>query len=132
VNDDLKATDAPENAQESSVDSKDKFVPRFFNPCNDVAFKKVFLNHANLTTSFLNFTLRLEGDRKIVKVEFLPQERLLMTAESKKSILDVLCTDEKDHQYIIEVQNKLMLNYVQRIQYYASLSASMNETRNQI
>ena len=120
MNDDLNETDAPENGGESSVDSEEKFVPRFFNPCNDVAFKKVFLNHANLTTSFLNSTLRLEGDRKIVKVEFLPQERLPMTAESKKSILDVLCTDEKGHQYIIEVQNKLMLNYVQRIQYYAS------------
>ena len=120
MNDDLNETDAPENGGESNLDSEEKFVPRFFNPCNDVAFKKVFLNHANLTTSFLNSTLRLEGDRKIIKVEFLPQERLPMTAESKKSILDVLCTDEKGYQYIIEVQNKLMLNYIQRIQYYAS------------
>jgi predicted transposase/invertase (TIGR01784 family) len=96
------------------------FEPRFFNPRNDVAFKKVFVNHAELTKSFLNSTLRLEGSRKIQTVEFLPTERLPMTAESKKSILDVLCTDEKGSQYIIEVQNKSMLNYVQRAQYYAS------------
>jgi predicted transposase/invertase (TIGR01784 family) len=96
------------------------FEPRFFNPRNDVAFKKVFVNHVELTRSFLNSTLRLEGSRKIQTVEFLPTERLPMTAESKKSILDVLCTDEKGAQYIIEVQNKSMLNYVQRAQYYAS------------
>jgi len=96
------------------------FVPRFFNPCNDVAFKKVFVNHVELTKSFLNSTLRLEGKRTIQAVEFLPTERLPMTPESKKSILDVLCTDENGHQYIIEVQNKFMLNYVQRAQYYVS------------
>jgi len=96
------------------------FEPRFFNPRNDVAFKKVFVNHVELTRSFLNSTLRLEGSRKIQEVEFLPTERLPMTAESKKSILDVLCTDEKGAQYIIEVQNKSMLNYVQRAQYYSS------------
>ena len=96
------------------------FEPRFFNPRNDVAFKKVFVNHVELTRSFLNSTLRLEGSRRIQTVEFLPTERLPMTAESKKSILDVLCTDEKGTQYIIEVQNKSMLNYIQRVQYYAS------------
>ena len=79
--------------KKGTLSDLEKFVPRFFNPCNDVAFKKVFLNHAHLTTSFLNSTLRLEGSRKIATVEFLPQERLPMTAESKKSILDVLMDD---------------------------------------
>ena len=107
------------NKSKSSPDPQ-TFTPRFFNPRNDVAFKKVFVNHVELTKSFLNSTLRLEGGRKIEKIEFLPPERLPMTGESKKSILDVLCTDENGHQYIIEVQNKSMINYLQRIQYYAS------------
>jgi predicted transposase/invertase (TIGR01784 family) len=106
-------------SQETPTDPN-KFVPRFFDPRNDIAFKKVFVNHPDLTLSFLNSTLRLHGNRTIKKVEFLPTERLPMTAESKKSILDVLCTDEKGFQYIIEVQNKSMLNYIQRIQYYGS------------
>jgi predicted transposase/invertase (TIGR01784 family) len=105
--------------QETPTDPN-KFVPRFFDPRNDIAFKKVFVNHPDLTLSFLNSTLRLHGNRIIKKVEFLPTERLPMTAESKKSILDVLCTDEKGTQYIIEVQNKPMLSYIQRIQYYGS------------
>jgi len=106
------------NIQQADV--LNEFVPRYFNPRNDVAFKKIFVNHEHLTISFLNSTLRLEGERKIVKIVFLPTERLPLTAEAKKSILDVLCTDQKGHQYIIEVQNKYMLNYVQRVQHYAS------------
>jgi len=97
-----------------------EFETRFFNPRNDVAFKKVFVQHEGLTLSFLNSMLRLTGDRQIKSVEFLPTERLPLTAESKKSILDVLCTDQRGFQYIIEVQNKYMQNYVQRVQHYVS------------
>lgn len=96
-----------------------EFQARFFNPRNDVAFKKVF-QHETLTRSFLNSTLHLTDDRQIKSIEFLPTEQLPMTAESKKSILDVLCTDHRGFRYIIEVQNKLMSNYIQRVQYYVS------------
>lgn len=95
------------------------FEPRFFNPRNDVAFKKVF-QHEALTLSFLNSTLRLTEERQIKSIEFLPTEQLPMTAESKKSILDVLCIDHRGFRYIIEVQNKLMSNYIQRVQYYVA------------
>ena len=104
------------NEQESKLQY---FESRFFNPRNDVAFKKVF-QHEALTRSFLNSTLRLTEDRQIKSIEFLPTEQLPMTAESKKSILDVLCTDHRSFRYIIEVQNKLMSNYIQRVQYYVA------------
>lgn len=68
----------------------------------------------------MNSTLKLEGLRKIEAIEFLPVERLPRTAESKKSIVDVLCTDERKFQYIVEIQNKYMQNYLQRAQYYIS------------
>ncbi len=110
-----------ERCKDSERDAGDAiFETRFFNPRNDVAFKKVFVQHEDLTRSFLNSTLRLTGDRQIKAVEFLPTERLPLTAESKKSILDVLCTDQRGFQYIIEVQNKYMQNYVQRVQHYVS------------
>lgn len=95
------------------------FEARYFNVTNDVAFKKVFL-HPALTLSFLNSTLRLTGERQIKTVDFLPTEQLPMTSESKKSILDVMCTDHRGFRYIIEVQNKYMSNYIQRAQYYIS------------
>src|SRR5579871_3226802 len=103
-----------------SEPEKSPFVQRFYNPRNDVAFKKIFVDHENLTISFLNSTLHLYGAGEIVKVDFLPTEMLPMTAESKKSILDVLCTDQSGAKYIIEVQNKYMANFIQRVQHYAS------------
>ena len=95
-------------------------IPRFFDPKNDAAFKKVFVDHLDLTKSFLNATLRLEGERRIKKVVKLPTEQLPLTAESKQSALDVLCTDESGSQYIIEVQNRYLHSYFKRVQYYVS------------
>ena len=88
-------------------------MTRFYDPCNDVAFKKVFNQHSDLTISFLNATLRLTGNRTIQSVEFLPQELLPMISESKKSILDVKCTDQLGHTYIVEVQNNEEYDYLQ-------------------
>jgi predicted transposase/invertase (TIGR01784 family) len=116
--DDIEGKDKPGN-EESDKDSQ-RYVPRFFNPCNDIAFKKVFVNHPESTKSFLNSTLKLEGSRRIETIEFLPTERLPKISESKKSILDVLCTDQDKHQFIIEVQNKSLQHYIQRAQYYVS------------
>ncbi len=96
----------------------------FYNVLNDVAFKKVFNNHANLTKNFLNATLRLDGDKAIKEVQFLPQELLPIISESKKSILDVKCTDQRGFQYIVEVQNKVLQPYLQRVQYYVSKTYS--------
>lgn len=101
------------------IDFPQDYEARFFNPRNDVAFKKVF-QHEALTLSFLNSTLRLTDDRQIKAIQFLPTEQLPMTAESKKSILDLLCTDHRGFKYIIEVQNKYMNNYIRRAQYYVS------------
>jgi len=108
------------NSPSGEESNNEGFETRFFNPRNDVAFKKVFVQHEDLTRSFLNSTLRLTGARQIQSVEFLPTERLPITSESKKSILDVLCTDQRGFQYIIEVQNKFMQHYIQRIQHYVS------------
>ena len=93
---------------------------RFADPKNDAAFKKLFVDHLDLTKSFLNATLRLEGDRRIKKVQKLPTEQLPMTTRAKKSGLDVLCTDESGAQYIIEMQNRYMKSYFKRVQYYVS------------
>lgn len=95
-------------------------MAHFFDPCNDIAFKKVFNQHPRRTISFLNAMLKLEGDRQIKAIEFLPQELLPHISESRKSILDVRCTDQRNFQYIVEVQNKPMIPFLRRVQFYAS------------
>ena len=94
----------------------------YLDPRIDAAFKKVFNleHHQNLIIHLLNALLRRkEGDR-IVKVEPLPIEMIPDIEENKKSILDLRCTDERKIQYIVEIQNKNITNFIQRCQFYAS------------
>jgi hypothetical protein len=67
----------------------------YFNPKNDIAFKKGFWKWTN----FKNSLLRWEGDDTI-EVQHLPQEL------PKLSILDVNCHDRKGNRCIVEMQNK--------------------------
>ncbi|CAG8791990.1 19147_t:CDS:2 [Gigaspora margarita] len=58
----------------------------FFNPKNDIAFKKIFGVEQNksLLLSFLNSILRQEGDNMIEEVELLTQELPPQYEDSKK------------------------------------------------
>ena len=97
-------------------------APVFFNPTLDTAFKKVFNleTHKDLLISFLNAILRRKEGEKIIEVNPLPQEMLSIVTKSKKSVLDVRCKDEKGNQYVVEMQNKGLTNFIQRVHYYAS------------
>ncbi|CAG8597761.1 6678_t:CDS:2 [Funneliformis mosseae] len=101
-------------------------VRRFFDPKNDVAFKKIFgvKQNKSLLLSFLNSILRREGDNMIEEVELLPQELFPQYEDSKKSILDVSCQDKKGRKYIVEMQNKRLSSFIQRLEYYASRTYS--------
>ena len=60
-----------ENTQNTAKKIDLGFQPRFFNPRNDVAFKKIFSHYAELTRSFLNAILRLHGYRQIETIDDL-------------------------------------------------------------
>lgn len=95
---------------------------RFYDATNDVAFKRLFAQEENkpLLISFLNSVLRRKGDDIIEDVEILPPELVPDIAEAKRSILDVRCRDRKNFQYIIEMQNRNLSSFIQRVQYYVS------------
>ncbi len=97
---------------------------RYLNPTNDVSFRKLFgtEKHKPLLISFLNSILVLEGERKIKKVEFLSKEQAPLIKQSKTSILDIKCTDERNIQYIVEMQNKSVPAFVKRTQFYVAHS----------
>ncbi|MEM7175970.1 MAG: Rpn family recombination-promoting nuclease/putative transposase [Chlamydiota bacterium] len=102
-------------------------APRYLNPGNDVSFKKLFgtSDHKPLLISFLNAILELEGTRKIKEVELLPQEQSPLLRDLKKSILDVKCTDERNIQYIVEMQNNNVPDFAKRAQFYLADSYVM-------
>lgn len=94
----------------------------FLDPKNDIAFKKLFATtkHKPLLVSFLNSILRLSGPRTIKEVELVPTELIPKVEEAKRSVLDVKCTDQRNFQYIVEMQNKRLPNFFKRAQYYVA------------
>jgi hypothetical protein len=61
---------------------------KFADPKNDVAFRKIFGNEAKkvILISFLNSILNLEGDRKIIDLDFRNTFQLPRIAGLKSSI----------------------------------------------
>ena len=99
-------------------------MSRYLDPTNDISFRKLFgtEEHKSLLMSFLNSILNLEGNRKIKEVELLPKDQAPLIKETKASILDVKCTDERNIQYIVEMQNKKVPGFVKRTQFYVAHS----------
>ena len=99
-------------------------MSRYLDPTNDVSFRKLFgvEEHKSLLISFLNSILNLKGDRKIKEVALLPKDQAPLIKETKSSILDVKCTDERNIQYIVEMQNKKVPGFVKRTQFYVAHS----------
>jgi len=97
---------------------------RYLDPTNDISFRKLFgtEEHKFLLISFLNSVLNLEGNRKIKKVDLLPKDQAPLIKETKTSILDVKCTDQRNIQYIVEMQNKKIPGFVKRTQFYVAHS----------
>lgn len=80
--------------------------PIFADPKRDLVFKRIFGNqaHRQLLIQLLNDLLDLPEDRRIVDVEYLNPEQVPQSVRLKSSIVDVKCTDQRDTQYVVEMQ----------------------------
>lgn len=101
-------------------------VGKFLSPKNDFAFKRIFGTEKNqdILVDFINAILRFEGAERIETVIFLTPIQDPEIAAKKQSIVDILCTDQKGQQYIIEMQVAHMAGFEKRAQYYASKAYS--------
>jgi predicted transposase/invertase (TIGR01784 family) len=97
-------------------------MSRYLDPTNDVAFKKIFGtdDHKPLLISFLNATLGLTGQEMIQTIEFLQKEQVPQIKDNKLTILDVKCKTGQGTIFIVEIQNKVVPEFLKRTQYYAS------------
>ena len=95
---------------------------QFLNPCNDVAFKKIFGSeeHKSVTISFLNSILEYTGEQQITDVQFLNTEQKRIIPGKKDNILDILCIDQLKNQYIVEVQVAGMEEFDKRVVFYGA------------
>jgi len=100
---------------------------KFLNPCNDVAFKKIFGSeeHKSVTISFLNSILEYTGRSVIKDVQFLNTEQKRIMKGKKDNILDILCTDQSGSKYIVEVQVEGIKAFGKRIVFYGTKTYAM-------
>lgn len=94
---------------------------RYLDPKADLTFKKVFGEHPDLITSFLNALLPFETeDEKIVSLEYLPAELVPETPLKKNSIVDVRCRDSNGRVFIVEMQMIWSPAFMHRVLFNAS------------
>jgi len=95
---------------------------QFIDPRVDFAFKKIFGNEnaKDILIDFLNSILGLEGVYRIKEVVILDPYQAPKIKYTKKSYVDVRCTDERNIQYIVEMQVEYVKGMEKRIIYNAS------------
>ena len=94
---------------------------RYLDPKIDLAFKRVFGEHANLLKSFLNALLPLPDDGQIESLEYLTPEQVPeVPGLFRHSIVDVKCTDQKGRIFIVEMQMMWSASFEQRMVFGAS------------
>jgi predicted transposase/invertase (TIGR01784 family) len=99
---------------------------KFLDPKNDVAFRKIFGTEKNkdILIHFLNDVIKFGKGTRIKDVTFLPTIQDPEIKAQKTSIVDILCTDQKKNNYIVEMQIAKEKGFAKRAQYYASKAYS--------
>ncbi|MDP2417745.1 MAG: Rpn family recombination-promoting nuclease/putative transposase [Hydrogenophaga sp.] len=94
---------------------------RYLDPKIDLAFKRVFGEHAHLLKSFLNAVLPLPDDGLIDSLEYLtPKQVPELPGLFKNSIVNVKCQDARGRIFIVEMQMLWGTSFEQRIVFSAS------------
>jgi predicted transposase/invertase (TIGR01784 family) len=106
----------PSSDESSSVGGSPK---RIINPTIDTPFKKICYER-DLLISLLNTFLQLTNDERIQSIEYLPQESQPEILGFKVLRFDIICTDQKDRTFVVEMQNLHEPSFVQRTVYYCS------------
>lgn len=95
---------------------------KFLDPKNDIAFKKIFGTEKNkdILIHFLNDMIVFKDNGHIVDVSFLKTDQNPDTSLNKTSIVDILCTDQNENIYVVEMQVASEAGFEKRAQYYAA------------
>lgn len=92
----------------------------YLDPKTDITFKKIFKTDKEVTASFLNSILELEGDDTIEIENFEDTENIASGREPKVTYFDILVKDKKGKHYIIEMQLAYEKHFKKRVTYYAA------------
>ena len=96
-------------------------MAKYLNPRADLTFKKIFGEHPNLVISLLNAMLPLNKDECVESIEYWPAEKVPRRTEAEKdSIVDVCCRDNKNREFIVEMQMTWTESFKKRVLLNAS------------
>ena len=88
-------------------------------PSYNYGFKLTFADESD--TVFLRKALQslIQSKSPIDKVEFLSNEFIGITTQSRAGLYDLICEDENGNTYIVEMQLGHYKNYIHRAKFYA-------------
>jgi len=97
-------------------------ISKFLDPKNDFAFRRIFgsVNNKDILIHFINDILNLTDSNHITDVTFTSPIQDPVIASQKQSIVDVLCTDSRGIQTIVEMQVAKTTGFEKRAQFYAA------------
>ena len=94
---------------------------KYLDPRADLTFKKIFGEHKHLVISLLNAFLPLEDDERVESIEYWPADKIPDRTEAEKySIVDVCCKDNKQREFIVEMQMTWTDSFKKRVLLNAS------------
>ena len=104
----------------SRIKSK-TIMAKYLDPKADLTFKKIFGEHKHLVISLLNAMLPLKEDERVESIEYWPAEKIPDRTEAEKySIVDVCCKDNKNREFIVEMQMTWTESFKKRVLLNAS------------
>jgi len=92
---------------------------KFISLLSDYGFKVAFADESN--TLFLRRALQalIQSEIPIKKVQFLRNEFVGITEDSRGGVFDLVCEDEKQRTFIVEMQLGYYKHFIQRAKFYA-------------
>ena len=89
---------------------------KYLDPRADLTFKKIFGEHKHLVISLLNALLPLKDDERVESIEYWPADQIPERTEAEKySIVDVCCKDNKQREFIVEMQMTWTESFKKRV-----------------
>lgn len=92
----------------------------YLNLLTDYAFKHVFGQEQNkdILIDFINTVL--EGEQRIMDLQFAPNERLGLQEDDRKMIFDLFCKNDRGEMIVVELQQARQTYFKDRALYYLS------------
>jgi len=94
-------------------------MARYLDPKNDLTFKRIFADHPDLLTSFLNAVMPFSPDGQVQEIEYLAAEQVPDITGLKNSIVDVKCKDKTGRVFVVEMQMLWTDDFMNRIVFNA-------------